>query len=405
MNNLKMAWRNLWRNSRRTIITSASVFFGVILSAVMTSMQYGSYDAMINNVVKFYSGYIQIFTEDYHENKTINNTFIWPDSLAQIIEGIPEITRFSPRLEYFALASSQEFTKGTVVVGVDPVQENNITGVKKWVNQGRYLDPADNGILIAIDLANYLQIAVDDTLVLYGQGYHGVMAAGKFPVRGILKFPLPELNKQLVYMEMKTCQQFFSADHHVTSLVLMVKDHYKLPKAMRHLKAQIKSPFMVMSWDELQPELVQMIEADRAGGLFMKALLYIIIGFGIFGTVMMMVSERTRELGVLLAIGMQRSKMAVILFLETCLIGLIGTIAGVAGSIPVIIYYFYNPIPLTGDAGQTMVDMGIEPLFYFSLRPSVFYNQAIIVFIITLIVAAFPVYRAYSLRVYQALRA
>jgi ABC-type lipoprotein release transport system permease subunit len=383
----------------------ASVFFGVILSTLMTSLQHGSYDAMIDNVVKFYSGYAQIFTEKYHKNKTINNTFELTGSIFNIVKETPGVTNISPRLEYFALASSEELTKGSMIIGIDPEKENKVTDVKKWVEHGRYLKKGDKGVLIAIDLANYLKINIGDTLILYGQGYHGITAADLFPVRGILNFPMPELNKQLVYMDLTTCQNYFGAKNMVTSLVVMVNDHYDLPGAMHNLKSKINAPLMTMSWDELQPELVQMIEADKAGGVFMKLILYMVVAFGIFGTIIMMIAERIRELGVTIAIGMQRYKMSTILFIETILTGITGTIAGILGSIPVIAYFFNNPIKLTGDAAQTMVDMGIEPYFYFSWNPPVFYNQALIVFIITIVVGIFPVYKAFKLKVNQALRA
>ncbi len=400
-----MAWRNLWRKPWRTIITSGSVFFGVLFTAFMTSMQFGSYESMIDNVVKFYSGYMQVFTEEYHENKTINNTFEMNDSLRSIIDDEKEITHFTPRLEYFTLTSSDEITKGAMIIGVDPESENKVTNLEKWVHEGEYLETNDEGVLVAIDLAKYLKIGVGDTLVLYGQGYHGVMAAGLYPVKGILKFPSPELNKQFVYMELNTCQEFFSAPNRLTSLVMMVEDHYHLPAAMRHLTKEINSPYMVMSWAELQPELVSMIEGDRAGGVVMKGILYMIITFGIFGTILMMMSERSRDLGVMIAIGMHRFRLGLVLFLETIYMGVLGAIAGIAGSIPLAWYFYKNPIPLTGDAGQTMIDMGIEPYMYFSMQPEVFYTQALIVFIITLIIALFPIYKSFTLKLTKALRA
>jgi len=383
MKNIILAWRNLWRKPWRTIITGGSVFFGVLFTAFMTSMQYGSYDAMIDNIVKFYTGYIQIFTEDYHENKTINNTFELTDSIMSIIHEEPEITSYAPRLEYFALASSADKTKGSIIIGVDPQMENDITSLSKWVKKGTYLVEGDDGILVAKDLATYLKIDVGDSLVLYGQGFHGVMAD----------------------MDIKTCQSFFSADNMISSLVMMVPDHYHLPKAMKHLKMEIKSPYMVMSWDELQPELVSMIEADKAGGVFMKAILYMIITFGIFGTILMMIAERKREMGVMVAIGMQRAKLGVILFFETLFMGLLGALAGLLASIPITYYFYKNPVALTGEAAKTFIDMGIEPYMYFSMHPQVFYIQALTVFIITIVIALFPIYKAFTLELTKALRA
>jgi ABC-type lipoprotein release transport system permease subunit len=184
----------------------------------------------------------------------------------------------------------------------------------------------------------------------------------------------------------------------------MVKDHYVLPKVHYTLQEKILSPYSLMKWDEMHPEVVQMIEADRAGGVVMKAILYILVGFGIFGTILMMLSERRREMGIMVAVGMQKSKLGVILFFETILIGLIGTTVGFAGSIPVITYFVKNPIVLTGELAETMIQMGIEPLMNFSWMPSVFYNQVITVFIITALIALFPIYRAGKLKVHMALR-
>ncbi|MEZ5199594.1 MAG: FtsX-like permease family protein [Bacteroidales bacterium] len=368
-------------------------------------MQYGSYDSMVDNVVKLYSGYAQVFAEAYHENKTINNTFELTDSIIKIVSEIKEVTHTAPRLEYFALASSEEITKGAMIMGIDPEKEDKITTISKWVEKGNYLEEGDKGILIAVNLANYLKLNVGDTLVLYGQGYHGVTAANLFPIKGILRFPMPDMNNQLVYMDLQTCQEYFSAHNRITSLIIMVNDHYDLPNAMAQLKDYIQLPLITMSWDELQPEIVSMIEADKAGGIFMKLILYMVVGFGIFGTIIMMIAERLRELGVTIAMGMQRYSMAAILFIETVLTGLVGSFFGILGSIPIVNYLYRNPIQLTGNAALTMEEMGMEPLMYFSISPFIFYNQALIVFLLTLIIGIFPIYKAFKLEVNQALRA
>lgn len=404
MDNIKIAWRNLWRNKRRTMITSASVFFGVIFSTVMTSMQEGSYGSMVDNVVKFYSGYIQVFNENYWDKKTINNTYEVTDSLIQKIEAVEEITHYSPRLESFSLASSSDITRGAMVIGVEPEKEDKVTEVSKWLEKGNYLKPGDQGVLVAADLAKYLKLGINDTLIMLGQGFHGISAAGVFPVRGIVKFPSPELNK-LIYMDLSVCQEFYSAYNRVTSLVIMLEDHYDMPVALEKMEGSISGPYEIMTWGEMQPELVQLINSDRAGGVIMKVILYMIIGFGILGTIMMMIQERKREMGVMVAVGMKRVRLSAILFVETIFMGLIGVLAGIIGSIPVIAYYYNNPIQLTGTAAETMIDMGIEPLMKFSWMPSVFYNQALTILLLTVLIGFLPVYRTLNLRISQALRA
>lgn len=401
--NLKLAWRNIWRNKRRTLITVASIFFGVLLSAYMTSMQEGSYDKMVDIVVKFYSGYMQVHHEDYWENKSINSAFDYDQALIDQLKKHPEIDFVIPRLESFGLASAGELTRGTAIFGIVPDVETQLTGIADKIVSGNYLKPTDDGVVIGEGLANYLKLGLADTLVIITQGYHGVSAAGKFPVRGIIKHASPELNKSIVYMELKTCQYFLSAENKLTSLVVNVADNDVMNRTLKTLKSEIKSPYSVMSWEEMQPEVVQQIESDRAGGILMKAILYIVIAFGIFGTIMMMIAERRREFGVMISIGMQKRKLSVILFFETLFIGLLGIVSGLAITLPLILIQAKNPIPLTGETAKLMEDFGFEPYMFFSTAPEVFWQQAISVFVITMLIGIYPVVAARRIKEIKAL--
>jgi ABC-type lipoprotein release transport system permease subunit len=401
--NIKLAWRNIWRNKRRTLITVASIFFGVLLSAYMTSMQEGSYDKMVEIVVKFYSGYMQVHQEDYWENKSINNVFDYDQALVDQLKSHPEVDFVIPRLESFGLASSEELTRGAMVFGIVPDIENKLTGIAKKIISGKYLQSNDDGVVIGEGLTRFLKLQLNDTLVIISQGYHGVIAAGKFPVRGIIKHVSPELNKSIIYMELKTCQTFLGADNKLTSLVVNVADNEAMTRTLKNLKKEIHSPYSVMSWEEMQPEVVQQIESDRAGGIVMKAILYIVIAFGILGTIMMMIAERRREFGVMISIGMQKKKLAIILFIETLFIGLLGIISGIAVSLPLLFIQAQHPIPLTGETGKLMEDFGFEPYMFFSTAPEVFWQQAISVFILTLIIGIYPIVSTLKIKVIKAL--
>lgn len=402
---LKLAWRNLWRNKRRTIITVASIFFGVILSTYMTSMQEGSYENMVENAVRFYSGHIQVQNEDFWENKTINNTFEETDSLKEKIASVPGIQLVVPRLESFALASSKQLTKGSMVLGVDPQSEDQLTEISSKLVRGKYLKKGDDGILMGETLAKYLQIDVGDTLVLLGQGYHGINAAGLFPIRGIFKHPSPMLDRQLIYMDLSTAQSFYSADHLLTSLAMLVNEADEVPHIVKELKAKIHSPYRVMSWEKMQPELVQQINGDRDSGAIMKVILFLVIGFGILGTIIMMVAERRREFGVMVAVGMQKTRLAWMLVYETFIIGLLGILSGSLAALPILYYEYFHPIKMGGQAGQMMTDMGFAPYMYFSLAPKVFTFQVLIIFIIIVVIAIYPFVNALMLKENKALRA
>jgi ABC-type antimicrobial peptide transport system permease subunit len=160
----------------------------------------------------------------------------------------------------------------------------------------------------------------------------------------------------------------------------------------------------VLDWKEINPEIVQFIESDRAGGMVMITVLYIIIGFGIFGTVIMMVTERKRELAVMISIGMQKIRLYLILFYETIFIGIIGVASGFLLSIPIIKLLENNPVKLPSELADTYLKYGFEPYFFFGATPSVFINQILIVFTITVIISFYPILKVKKLNVTTALR-
>ncbi|MCF8371028.1 MAG: ABC transporter permease [Bacteroidales bacterium] len=401
---LKIAWRNLWRSKRRTLITVASIFLGVILCTLMASMQEGVYAKMIDNAVRFYSGYIQLQDTAYWDHKSINNTMAWSDPLYNKVKETHGVKSVTPRLESFSLMSNGDKTKGGAFIGIDPEKENAISNLSHWVKKGEYLNSNDDGILLAVNLAKYLGVGLGDTVVMISQGYHGASAAGLFPVRGILEFPSPTMNSFGAYAEISHAQQFFTANNRITSLVIMVDEYDQVNHIQRNIKSQIGDAYTVMNWEELQPELVQMIESDRGGGVIMKAILYLLIGFGILSTIIMMLSERRREMGVMIAVGMQKAKLSLILFYETILIGILGVIAGFAISIPLIYILIQNPIPLSDKIAEAYIEFGLEPIIYFDASLPVFTDQVLIVFIITLIISIYPVLNVARLKLSKALR-
>jgi lipoprotein-releasing system permease protein len=402
--NIKLAWRNLWRNRRRTIIAISSIIFSVLLASWMRSMQEGSYDSMIENVVKFYSGYLQVQDTAYWEERTLENSMEVSPELIQQIKNLKDVTLVSHRLESFALAANHQHSKPAMVLGIEPEAEDRITAISKKIKEGRFLTNEEQGVVLGKGLADFLNLTVGDTLVMIGQGFHGVSANGLFPITGIMEHPNQEFDKRLVLMDIETSREFYSAYGLSTSLVVMTGDHYQV----NHLKAEIGellSPEKtVLTWIEMQPEIEQLIQSDRASGIIMLGILYLVIAFGMFSVIMMMVKERRREFGVIHAVGMKKRKMAVVVLFETLFIGIIGCTVGLAVSYLFCLWFYHNPIPLTGEMATATVQYGMEPYMFFSIQPSLFYNQMVLVFFISLFIAIFPVYNIYRLKITSALR-
>ncbi len=402
---VKLAWRNIWRNKRRTLITAASVFFAIFFALIMRSLQLGSYSNMIDNAVTLYSGHLQIHAKGYWDNKSINRTMVADDQLMGILDKQEMVRQVVPRLESFALGSSGPQTKGVMVMGVDPAKQDEMSNLSGRLTKGKYFQPAEQAAIVGQTLADYLRLGVGDTLVLLGQGFHGATAAGKYTIKGIVGIPKPDLDNKMVYLPLQTAQQMYMAPNRLTTLAVNLHEHGDLSAAVTNLRNDLSgSRYEVKTWREIMPELVQQIRSDNASGWILLAILYLIIAFGVFGTVMMMINERKREFGVMIAVGMHKIKLAVVVTLEMAFIGLLGLLAGIAGSMPVILYYHYHPIRLGGEVAESIKDFGIEPIMPMAWQADFYASQTLIVAAIVVVAVLYPIYSITRIRPVKAMR-
>lgn len=400
----KIAWRNLWRNKRRSFITISSVFFAVFLALIMRSMQLGTYDAMIRNAVKSSTGYIQIHAEGYWDDKTINNTFESDNKLLNKITSNGNTKEVIPRLESFALASYGEQTKGVGFIGIDPVMEDSVTGLSDKIVEGEYLHEGSEEVLLSKGLADYLKAGVGDSVVFISQGYHGATAAGLYRVSGIMDLPMPDMNNQMVYINLPAAQQFFEAYGRLTSYSIMLGDPDKIETTRAELSAIDPENLEVMTWDEMLVEMVQGIQSDNISGLFMLGILYLVVGFGILGTIIMLTIERRKEFGIMIAVGMRKIKLMVILFIETVVISVLGILAGVLVSLPILSYMVDHPIPLTGEAADAMKEFNAEPILPFIIEPGFYINQSLTVILISMLTVLYPLLSIGRMQVVKAIK-
>lgn len=401
---LKLVWRNLWRNRRRTAITAASIAFAVLFAILMQSYRIGVFNNMIKNVVGYYSGYIQIHQNGYWNEQVIDNCFETNDSLLNKVKENTQIVEIAPRIETFILISKGEKTKGCMLVGTDAIKENNLTELKKKVVKGEYLKNGNSTLLLGQGLAQRLGVSVNDTVVLFGQGYHGVLAAGKYKIIGIVDLHSPVMNNSFVYIPLKEAQSLLSAENRLTSLSLKLDDSKNLQTVLWNLKLKLESKYEAMSWEEMMPELSTHVKADTISFSVFVGILYLIIAFGFFGTVLMMTAERKNEFGMLIAIGMKKTTLKIVLLCETLLITIIGVTIGMAISLPIVIYLSKNPIRFTGEMAEAYQQYGFEPILPTELVPSVFFLQAIIVLCMALLVGLYPLWHIQRLTLINALK-
>lgn len=401
---IKMAWKNMWRNSNRTIITMAAIFFAVILSVIAGSLQEGVFNNLVKNVVSFYTGYVQVHRQGYWDEQILDNSFESTAESKQNILQNKNITAVTERLESFALASSKDITKGALVVGIDPEKEDQITLLKDKLIGGGYLKNDENAVLLTQGLAERLKLKVGDTVVLIGQGFHGATAAGKYPVKGIIKFGSPDLNDRGLFMPLSVGQDFYSAYGMITSYILSLADVREMEATTLSARSALGPAYEVMTWEEIMPDIKQHIRTDSNSMKYIQAVLYMLICFGIFGTLLMMMVERKFELGMLVAIGMKKTKLVTLLLVESVLTVLGGCILGIISSIPLVYYLNRHPIKLGGETAKAYERFGFEAIFPTSTSVSNFINQGLIVLVIGLLLSLYPAYKVIRLNAVTAMK-
>jgi ABC-type lipoprotein release transport system permease subunit len=383
----KLTWRNLWRNRRRTIITLASISFAVMLAIVMGALQKGVFDNLIRNVVSFYSGYIQLHKKGYWDEQVIENSFVKDDQLIQRLRGIGGIRTVVPRLESYALASAGTLTRGCLVTGTDAGEEKMLSGLDKKVVKGNYLDVSSQAALVAEGLAVKLKLTVGDTVVLLGQGYQGTVAAGKYPVGGIVHFGSPQLNESVIFLNLATAQQFLGAEGLLTSLVFALDNPARLNEIHASILRMSGQGSEVLSWKQMMPEIENHIRAD-----------------GIFSTILMMTVERRYEFGMLIAVGMKKKRLGLMLVSETVFISLAGTLIGMVLSLPIVWYLKEKPIRLSGSMARAYEQFGFEAVFPALFDPAIFWHQAWVVLMISFLIGIYPAVHTFYLNPVKAMK-
>ena len=401
---IKLAWRNLWRNRGRTSITIAAIFFAVILSVTASSLKTGIFDNLVKNVVSFYTGYIQVHKKGYQDEQILDNSFIASSSTEQKILSQKNIEGIAPRLESFALASSGNITKGCMIVGIVPLKEDKITFLQNKLIDGNYLSENDHAVLLGKGFAERLKLHVHDTIVLIGQGYHGSTAAGKYPVKGILRFGSPQLNDKILFLPLSAAQDFFDAGGLITSYILSIRDEKSIDLTTANIQSKIGSDYEVMSWGELMPDIRQHIRTDSNNMKVVQGVLYLLICFGIFSTLLMLMVERRFEMGMLVAIGMKKGKLMILLFIESILTVLAGCVGGIMVSIPLVFYLNKNPIRIGGETAKAYERFGFEAVFPTSTDASIFIYQGIVVLIIGILLSSYPLYKVIRLNPVTAMK-
>ncbi len=406
--NLKMGWRNIWRNKRRTLLTIAAIAFACILLVFMLSFQIGTYDTMINASVGIHTGHLQIQAKGYHEKRQIRQMVHHPEEMLATLRDLPAVTARTERGNAFSLVSSAERTYGALVIGIDPQYEAETSTLRKLIRKGRYLETGDTDTaLVGQLLARNLQVDIGDELTVLGQGSDGSVAAAVFTVKGIYSSGMDDFDRSAIHVPLGYFQDVFTLDNNVHEIVVTVQsltDVHRVKQALERKIADenLADDLVVMDWMQLLPGLAQGIAMDLVGGLIIYVILILVVAFSILNTFLMAILERTREFGVMMALGTTPGRLVKMVMLESMLMTLVGILTGIALGIALTWYFQVHGIVLAGSS-EMLRQYGISGALYPRLTWFSIVTGPLLVFMITVCAALYPALKIKKLKPVDAL--
>ena len=392
----KLAWRNIWRNWRRTVIALVAIVLGVVLLLLMDGLIKGSDQAIFGNAVRLYGGNVVVHAPGYRAKA--NRLPLLPladaDAVVQAVRRQPQVVAAAKRINTSGIINSRDATYSVEIIGIEPVVEAPVSLHAKNVGQGRFLQ-ADDGdaLFIGKGLADQLHVAVGDRITLVGRSKNETMRQRTMTVVGIYDLGLAEAERGRVFMSLTEAQTLYNLRDQATEVSISLQSVGQEKAVMAALKTTLPA-YEADSWDTLMPEMRQAINTKMGFTTFFGFVVVFIGCIGIMNLMLMAVFERTREMGVLAALGLKAWQVMGLFLLEGSLIGLVGAVLGSVLGLGLLLLLAQVGIDIsfTSGMGQATALMGsrMYPVIY----PSDIASRAITVTIIAALAALYPAWQA-----------
>lgn len=406
-----MALRNLWRHSRRTILTVSSIAFGLAVILWLQCILAGRNKSMIDRVTSTRTGHLQLHTAEYLQDKAIQFTFTAPETLSGLL---PPGAAVAPRTYLPSLLSSGEQSSSIVLVGIDPEQEKKVTSLSSTVGAagGTYLEqePAadcpSRQILIGKSLSNFLHAGVGSKLVIMTQAADGTLGNDLFRVKGIYESGSPDMDKAVAYTPLN-CAAKVGALQGVHELAIHISDPRAIEPTRAALAASLPANLKVSTWKEAMPSLASVISLNDSVLLMISLVLFIVIAMGIVNVLLIGVFERTREFGVMIALGTTPRQLRSVVLMESSLLAVTATALGTVLGLVFVAYHHWKGFDLSPFIGErtTVDNFKLEFVIFPIVEFSAYVKSVLATLFFVLVAGVYPAFRASRLNPIDAMRA
>jgi putative ABC transport system permease protein len=400
-----LAARNVMRNRRRSGITVLSIAVGLAALTFLWGFIDGQNTQMVANTTRYFAGDAQVHLKGYHDDPSLDRAIEAGERVLAAVRAEPAVAAATARLEATVLASRAERSRGIVATGINPADEAAVSDLFKAIVDGRALDGgADTGVLIGEGLAEALALRAGDELVLVGQAYDGSVASSRVPVRGVFRTKIDDLDGYLAVMPMAAMRDFLAAPSAVTAIAVRLRDREALAAAIDGLATRVGADHEVVGWPALLPMVAVSIRFHEVMGFVVLTIFFVMVAAGVANPVLMAVLERTREFGIMLALGTSPALLFRLVVAEAALLGAAGLLLGNALGLGITAAFGRSGIDLGAFEAGLRTMPGLADVLYPVVRAERSLAISALVFAIALLVALYPALRAATLEPVDAIR-
>jgi putative ABC transport system permease protein len=399
-----IAWKNVWRNKVRSIVLIGSITLGICAGTFILAFSLGMSTQYVNIAIKEQISHIQIHNPAFKKEKKVSNTITDYKTILQRIEKIPGVKSAASRSIVNGMVSSPTNGAGATILGIDPSNENAVTGMHGNIKVGEYLDSTKiNTIIIGEKLAHKLKVKIKNKVVLTFVNMQGNLTAGAFHITGIFKTRNSSYDEMTVFINSSDLNRLLGLPSDAChEIAVLLNDNSKLDLVQQEIKKE-NPQLTVENWKEIAPELSLVIDSFGQTMYLFIVIILLALTFGIINTMLMAVLERVRELGMLMAIGMNKPRVFFMIMFETLYLSLIGGPLGVLIAYLLIHYFSKSGIDLSSFA-QGLSAYGMDSVVYPILQPMQYLVILMMVVGANILAAIYPSLIAIRLKPVNAIR-
>jgi putative ABC transport system permease protein len=402
-----VAWKNIWRNKMRSLLVIMAIALGLLGGVFSSAVLKGTSDQRVREAVSRETSHIQVhnqaFIEDSDVRYFINNDLV---KLEKVLDTMKSVSAWSPRVKFMAMAGSANAGTGVMVIGINPETEKRVTDIHKlicdscgsWFNQHMSVP-----VVVGEALAMKLKVHLGSKIVLTFQDMKGNLTGGTFRVCGIYRTSNSVFDEMNIFVERKEIIPLLDADTGICHELAIRLSDPGMTGNVQNILIRLFPSLLIQNWKEIDPLLGMMNDFMDLWLYLFMGIIMMALGFGIINTMMMAIMERTREIGMLAAIGMNKQRIFFLIMLESVLLSLTGGIIGIILGVLITGYTHHTGINL-GSLSEGFEKLGYNPMLYPSLDLLFFINLTLMVIGTGILASVYPARRALKLKPAEAIR-